>query len=158
MVFECKWMTGFRCSVKAEVAGQVMQRLESEGRLTAANLVEEARPEDSPMHKAFEWDDHKAAENYRKQQASKMIRAIVIREADITEGGSEEVQVKVFNQPERNCSYESLRTILLDPEKTDSLLSRAKDELRSFKAKYYQLNRLAKLMVAIDEVLLDDNE
>ena len=76
MVFECKWMTGFRCSVKAEVAGEVMQRLESEGRLTPANLVDEARPEESPMHKAFEWDDAKAAENYRRQQATQMMSSV----------------------------------------------------------------------------------
>lgn len=153
MVFECKWLAGFRCSVKAEVAGQVMQRLESEGRLTPANLVEEARPEESPMHKAFEWDDVKAAENYRRQQATQMIRAIVVRESDVVSGGSEAVQVKVFNQSEKGGVYESLRTILLDEEKSGSLMDKAKAELRTFRAKYSQLERLARLMSEIDEVL-----
>ena len=153
MVFECKWMTGFRCPVKAQVAGEVMQRLESEGKLTPANLVEEARPEDSPIHKAFEWDDAKAAEIYRRQQATKMIRAIVVREADVVEGGSEEVRVKVFNQTERGNAYESLRTILLDVEKTDDLLDKAKAELRTFRVKYSQLERLSRLMSEIDNVL-----
>lgn len=155
MVFECKWMTGFRCSVKAEVAGEVMHRLEAEGRLTPANLVDEARPEESPMHKAFEWDDAKAAENYRKQQATQMIRAIVVRESDIVEGGSENVRVKVFNQPEKGGVYESLRTILMDEEKTGSLLDKAKVELRTFRIKYSQLDRLARLMSEIDMVLDD---
>ena len=153
MVFECKWLAGFRCSVKAEVAGQVMQRLESEGRLTPANLVEEARPEESSMHKAFEWDDVKAAENYRRQQATQMIRAIVVRESDVVSGGSEAVQVKVFNQSEKGGVYESLRTILLDEEKSGSLMDKAKAELRTFRAKYSQLERLARLMSEIDEVL-----
>ena len=153
MVFECKWVAGFRCSVKAEIAGEVMQRLESEGRLTPANLVEEARPEESPMHKAFEWDDAKAAENYRKQQATQMIRAIVVRESDVVSGGSESVQVKVFNQPEKGGVYESLMTILLDEEKSGSLMDKAKAELRTFRIKYSQLERLARLMVEIDEVL-----
>ena len=153
MVFECKWLAGFRCSVKAEVAGQVMQRLESEGRLTPANLVEEARPEESSMHKAFEWDDVKAAENYRRQQATQMIRAIVVRESDVVSGGSEAVQVKVFNQSEKGGVYESLRTILLDEEKSGSLMDKAKAELMTFRAKYSQLERLARLMSEIDEVL-----
>ena len=130
-----------------------MQRLGSEGRLTPANLVEEARPEESPMHKAFEWDDAKAAENYRKQQATQMIRAIVVRESDVVSGGSESVQVKVFNQPEKGGVYESLRTILLDEEKSGSLMDKAKAELRTFRIKYSQLERLARLMVEIDEVL-----
>ena len=153
MVFDCKWVTGFRCSVKAQVAGEVMQRLESEGRLTPANLVDEARPEDSPMHKAFEWDDHKAAENYRRQQATQMIRAIVVCEADVVEGGNKALKVKIFNQAERGGVYESLRTILLDEEKSESLMDKAKAELRSFRIKYSQLERLSRLMTEIDAVL-----
>lgn len=148
-----KWMEGFRSSVKAEVAGEVMERLESEGRLTPANLVEEARPVDAPMHRAFEWDDAKAAENYRRQQATQMIRAIVVRESDVIEGGKEAVQVKVFNQPEKGGVYESLRTILLDEEKAGSLMDKAKAELRTFRIKYSQLERLARLMSEIDNVL-----
>ena len=158
MVFECKWMTGFRCSVKAEVAGEVMQRLESEGRLTPANLVDEARPEESPMHKAFEWDDAKAAEIYRRHQATQMIRAIVVRESDVVKGGSEAVRVKVFNQPEKGGAYESLRTILMDEEKSGSLLDKAKAELRTFRVKYSQLERLSRLMSEIDRVLDDEGE
>ena len=153
MVFECKWTAGFRCPVKAEVAGEVMQRLESEGRLTPANLVDEARPEDSPMHKAFEWNDEKAAEIYRRQQATQMIRAIVVRESDVIQGGNEAIRVKVFNQSEKGGVYESLRTILLDEEKAESLLEKAKAELRAFRAKYSQLERLSRVITEIDEVL-----
>ena len=146
-------MEGYRTSVKAEDAGLIMKKLEDEGRLTPQDLVDEARPIDSPLHKGFEWDDAKAAENYRRHQASIMIRAIVVRESEVIENGREDVSVKIFNLPEKGGSYESLRAILLDSDKAENLLARAKDELRSFRKKYSQLQRLSQLMSAIDEVL-----
>lgn len=153
MVFQCSWMSGYRTSVKAEDAGLIMKKLESEGRLTPQDLVEEARPIDSPIHKGFEWDDAKAAENYRRHQASIMIRAIVVRESEVIENGREDVSVKIFNLPEKGGSYESLRTILLDEDKAENLLARAKEELGYFRKKYSQIQRLSKVISAINEVL-----
>ena len=153
MVFQCSWMSGYRTSVKAEDAGLIMKKLESEGRLTPQDLVEEARPIDSPIHKGFEWDDAKAAENYRRHQASIMIRAIVVRESEVIENGREDVSVKIFNLAEKGGSYESLRTILLDEDKTENLLARAKEELGYFRKKYSQIQRLSKVISAINEVL-----
>ena len=151
-----KWMSGYRSSVKAQVAGEIIQRLADEGRLTPQELVDEARPESSPLHKGFEWDDAKAAENYRRGQATRMIRAIVVKESAVIDGGSEEIPVKIFNQTERGDTYESLRTILVDSYKAEALLDKAKEELRSFRAKYSQLERLRSLMSAIDDVLEED--
>ena len=152
MVFQCSWMEGYRTSVKAEDAGLIMKKLEGEGRLTPQDLVDEARPESSPLHKGFEWDDAKAAENYRRHQASIMIRAIVVKESEVIENGRENVQVKIFNLPEKGGSYESLRTILLDGDKAESLLARAKEELGYFRKKYSQLQKLSRVIEAIDEL------
>lgn len=47
------------------------------GELTARTVVDEATPEDSPIHPCFEWDNTKAADSYRLQQASTLIRAVI---------------------------------------------------------------------------------
>lgn len=148
-----KWVSGYRTSVNAQDAGEIMDRLAKKGKLTPQALVDEARPEDSPLHKGFEWDDTKAAENYRKVQAVTMIRAVVVSESEIIEEGSSDVKVKVFNLPERGTSYESLKTILVDEEKTDSLMARALAELRTYREKYASLEKLTRLMGVIDEIL-----
>ena len=148
-----KWADGFRTSVKAQDAGEIMERLAREGNLTPQAVVDEARPETSPLHKGFEWDDALAAEKYRKVQATSMIRAVVVSEAEIFDNGTEQAVVKVFNLPEKGTSYESLKTILIDEVKTESLLDRALSELRTYRQKYSQLERLSKVMSAIDEVL-----
>lgn len=66
-------------NVDAQTVGEELERLnDAHGELTAALVVEAARPEDAPLHPAFEWDDHNAAELYRQHQARGMIRSIQI--------------------------------------------------------------------------------
>lgn len=48
------------------------------GRLTAEQVVEAARPDGSALHGCFEWDDSKAAESYRIEQARELIRRVKI--------------------------------------------------------------------------------
>lgn len=148
-----KWVSGYRTSVNAQEAGEIMDRLAREGNLTPQALVDEARPEESPLHKGFDWDDASAAEKYRRAQAVTMIRAVVVSESEIMDEGSADVKVKVFNLPQKGTSYESLKTILVDEEKSDSLIDRALAELRTYREKYSQLERLSKLMTVIDETL-----
>lgn len=66
--------------VSADVAGREFDRLSAEhgGRITSAQVVDAARPDEAPLHPAFEWDDEKAAERYRQHQASTLIRAVVL--------------------------------------------------------------------------------
>ena len=50
--------------VKAE-----LDKLAVDGKLTAQAVVDAAREEGSPLHGFFEWDDNKAANEYRLLQA-----------------------------------------------------------------------------------------
>lgn len=58
---------------------EVAQKLYDErGSLSAPDLLDAARPKDSPAHKAFEWNDKKAGEEYRLTQARHWIRRVRI--------------------------------------------------------------------------------
>lgn len=48
------------------------------GRLDGELVVEEARPEDHPLHTYFEWDDNIAGPKFRVIQAEKLIRRVKI--------------------------------------------------------------------------------
>jgi hypothetical protein len=74
-----KWVDGFPARLPASVAGQELARLRAAtpGGITPQAVVDSARPDDAPLHPAFEWDDYSAAEAYRRQQAKGIIRAIV---------------------------------------------------------------------------------
>lgn len=48
------------------------------GVLKTEDVVDAARPEDAPLHAAFTWDDHAAAEQHRRWQARQLIRCVVV--------------------------------------------------------------------------------
>lgn len=49
------------------------------GKITPENVLKIAYSEDSALHTLFEWDDEKAAQNYRIQQARNIINNIEIK-------------------------------------------------------------------------------
>jgi hypothetical protein len=56
-----------------------IEALESRsGKLSPADVLAAARPEDSPIHEFFEWDDTAAAESWRMEQARELIRRVRI--------------------------------------------------------------------------------
>lgn len=60
-----------REKVRAEVLTRILER---DGCVRVSVLLEESRDPSSPLHNEFEWDDSKAAEEYRKNQARRIIR------------------------------------------------------------------------------------
>lgn len=52
------------------------------GDLTPDIVLEAARPENSPLHKHFEWDDSVAAEAWRKDQARTLIQSYKLHIVD----------------------------------------------------------------------------
>ncbi len=61
------------------------------GVVTVDMVIDAAKDESSPLHSHFEWDNDKAAENYRRWQA----RALIAR-CKITIASSEGVEVRAF--------------------------------------------------------------
>ena len=75
-----KWRNG-RWKTDPDVAAEELIRIRAKhGELTAKGTVDEARDEKSPLHPEFEWDDGVAGEKYRINQASSLIRSIVVVE------------------------------------------------------------------------------
>lgn len=61
-----------------QVVGENLQRLLDSGIVNPVDVVDSARSISSPLHPFFEWDDSKAAEAYRKQQARLYLRCIKV--------------------------------------------------------------------------------
>lgn len=75
--------------------------------LSPANIVARARPRNSPIHGLFQWNDTKAADHYRLEQARSLVGAIM--EVSVT-----------FAKPHR--SYHNVHVQLVsDDEKTSTV-------------------------------------
>lgn len=75
-----KYKEGYRVPAKVtgDEACEELERIRSKYKiLTAEIVVEESRPVNSVLHDYFMWNNEKAGELYRRQQANQLIRAIV---------------------------------------------------------------------------------
>ena len=142
---------GSHITVNAQVAGEMCERLAAENRLTARDLLDENRPEDAPLHGAFEWDDSVAAEAYREGQARHIINCLQIVEAE-----KKEPVRAFFNIVQAQREYHHIETILKDEQSTSALLQTALKELDAFRKKYRQLSELAPVFDALDQIKIED--
>lgn len=143
MVYQ--WKKASYIKADANVAGQMCEQLEQTVGLTAKSLLDANRPKEAPLHGEFEWDDSKAAEQYREQQARHIINCLCVKPER-----SDQEPVRAFftiSQP----SYENISVILQSAEKHSSLLDLALKELNAFKAKYNTLAQLEPVFEAIDK-------
>lgn len=58
------------------IAAELRKIETQEGRLTPADVIAAARPPKHPLHSQFEWDDKVAGEQYRIEQARRLIRSV----------------------------------------------------------------------------------
>lgn len=137
--------------VTAQTAGEELQRIYARrGSLRPADIVDESRSEDAPLHPCFEWDDAKAAEKYREGQAYKLVQAITT----VMETDSGPSPVRAFVHVEKD--YHPIQVVLSSEERTRELLQTALRELISFKAKYNTLSALRRVFAEIDQLTLGD--
>lgn len=107
----------------------------------AEQIVNKARDENTELHKCFEWDDRKAAENYRIVQAVKLTaNLVIVRNEEQIE--KQEPEIRVFHKPTATSGYKPISVIIQNKDEYQELLKRAYAELHAFKQKYASLQEL----------------
>ena len=149
MIYQLKRGARLPKGITAQVAGDEVERLESEGRLTPKNLVEDSRPEEAPLHRCFEWDDSVAAEKYRETQAMYIIRSIEVN----IESVKNPTRAFVYTVSDDKREYKSVGVILRDATSREALLDEAMRELAAFRRKYGTLREIADVIEAIEGVI-----
>lgn len=129
----------------------ILKRLtrENDGLLLPETVVDAARPENSPLHSSFEWNNGRAAEKYRIWQARKLLRVCV----ETIPQSKEPVEVFVSLRSDRDEGGYRIQTdVLSDSEMRKILLADALAELELFREKYARLRELAIVFKAIRRV------
>lgn len=139
-------------AIEAQSVGEALEAIggHNSGELVPEQVVDAARPADSVLHPAFEWDDGLAAERYRKQQARELIGALV---TIIPEQKQSTTPVRAFISVRRSGeghAYIPIRTAMSDPEIRDQVLARAMRELVAWRDRHKELNELAQLFSQVD--------
>jgi hypothetical protein len=156
MVYKYEWRYQ-HFPVKADEAGKEFERIEKEnGKVTAENLLDSARPENSVMHDCFEWNDTEAAEKYRLLEAKNVINQLVkvVVKKDSEQPREQRAYVNI--NPQRGFGikgdYISIERAMSEEETRKIVLKRALEELSAYKRKYQEFSELSKVFSAIDEL------
>lgn len=152
-----KWKTNFY-KAPASVAAQVMDELTQTGGLTAQRLVDVSRPESAPLHDDFEWNNDKAAEMFRQEQARHMIQNIVVIADETPKQEQTRAFVHIVTEENTEGSYEPIHVVLHDEDKTAILIKCAERELAAFRAKYAGIKAFARILSDIDGYFGKTNE
>lgn len=132
----------------AREIGILFEKIFPAGQITADLVLEAAKDRKSPLHKFFEWDDKKAAYLWRKDQARKIIRAIVI---DV-DGAEVPAYHHVYLEESEDSRYVDQRQARESEELWKQVVSGALKEARAWKARYQTYRQLEPVFTAIDDV------
>jgi hypothetical protein len=145
MVFKFRESAGL--AGDPQKVGETLHKIrERNGTLTPMNVVDSARSAKSPLHRYFEWDDKKAAEEHRKGQARYLIACVVTVETD----GDEITPVRSFVSI--NNSYEPVEVVMSDAVMRQQALLDVKDAINSLKSKLAAFEEFADVLSALDRV------
>lgn len=144
-----EWKTPGLYRVDPNTAGRYLDAIYREtGRIEPSEVVERSRDVASPLHGCFEWDDSKAAQKWREQQARVLIANVMV-----VGEPTEHVYTRAFVHVEQE--YQPISIVLESKDKTSELLRNALRELRTFEAKYRELTQLVPVFKAI-RIVTDD--
>ena len=127
--------------VTPEVVGQELKRIhEEEGTLRPQAVVNAARPEEAPLHPAFEWNDLVAGEQYRNIQARSLIKTVQIQSSE-DDQPRDPVYVNVSRQ---DTSYEPIKKVVNTPDLFEIAFSRVCNQLHAAQQAVEDLQRIAR--------------
>lgn len=117
------------------------------GSLTPAVVVEEATPEDAPLHNRFEWDDAVAGHKHRLDQARRLIRAVQIEYKTPT-GGQGRVRAWTAVREPTGHVYKPTDEVVHDDIMTELLRRDMEREWRQMKSRWDRFEEFQRMVRA----------
>lgn len=125
------------------------------GELSAEVVVSEARKSRSPLHDAFEWNDARAAEEFRLEQARRLIRTCFVVVRDEVEP-DKSVRVRAFEHVDG--SYRRIEDVMQNASWRKELMNRLAHEVSLLRARYQNISSLQSVYQPVDEKLAEAEE
>ena len=122
----------------AQVIGTHLESLG--GEFTPEQVLEEAGSKKSPIHRFFQWNNTKAARQFRLQQARHLVNHLLI----VITIDNEEVGTKAFHSIEVELGdatekeYSSFEVVINDPDRKNQIIERALAEVEAWTERWTQ--------------------
>lgn len=141
---------------EARVYGRELDKIAEKngGQLKPVEVVEKARNIKNPLHHYFDWDNDKAAEKFRIEQARHLINHITV----VIRYDHKEKEHKAFfsvnstpGEKQKNKIYVTMERVLSESELKEQILVEAIEEAEYWKDKYAEYRELSRIFHAIKE-------
>lgn len=124
------------------------------GTVTPEQVVRFARNPKTALHSYFEWDDKRAGERYRLDQAEQYLR--VVATVIQVPGGGETVRVRAFislPSDRGTGTYRSIQDVMADPTREAECMEMLRREIVSLERRYKHFERARRALALAVEVL-----
>lgn len=148
---KCRFREGFVCPLKPQVVGAELEKIErtNDGRLLASDVLEAARNPKNPLNLCFEWDDTKAAEQYRIKQAQALIGSLVVE--IIGEKAGQPIRKYVSVRDDGGRHYSDIDRAMSTKGMREQVLASAVQQVEIWSLKYRQYQELAAIHSAVEK-------
>lgn len=150
-----KWSDRTSSKVSAQVVGETIEQIAArDGACTPYRLVDEAMPQDSPLHSLFTWNEKEAATNWRVSEARNLIAGLTIM-VERREGA---VRVPAFVSVGRSRDsdaprgYRPISVVQANPDFRQEAIDDALSQLKALERRYHVIEGLSPVWDAIDQV------
>lgn len=130
--------------MSADLRDQLQAIRDEHGTLTPALVVDLARDPEHPLHSRFEWDDSRAAEKWRLEQAGQLLR--VTYRPDPTKARDLRAFSVARGEDSPTSEYVPTEELLANPFTAELLLRQMKRDWQTFKRRYDHMAEFAALI------------
>lgn len=146
---------------RAKIVGLELYRIAAKRKcLKPSYVVDEARPEKSPLHQFFTWDNGEAGELWREEQARQLIRSVrVVRFDDKPSQLRKYVSVRANPDEDRfdGTAYLAIEDVRENDEYKKQALDDALTELRGWRKRYDGFKEFFSVYAEIDSAARNIN-
>lgn len=130
-------------------ADEIMQICDDLQSATPQAILEKAKDSNTELHKCFTWDDTKAAEKWRLQEARILVCNIKIVD-EKSEKEPVQTSIRFFYKTDNDSGYKPTQLILRREDEYKKLLERCSNELRAIKNKFQNLSEFDQIWELIN--------
>lgn len=145
-------------NLKAQAVGEELSLIhETHGSLTPALVVQESKPKTALLHSCFEWNDKKAADEFRVYQARQVINCVhVVPETPNAKPVQAFINVRVYEDSKddphenRGRAYLTAEMVASDAGLREQHLANIKGRLRNLRMEHASFVELSNVWTEID--------
>ena len=136
--------------ISKEVIDEILEVKQKEG-LTAESIVEKAKSKKSNLHNLFEWDDTKAGEFWRMQQARVLINEvkIIIEDKEYYAFENVTIEIKGKNETDSKKEYLTVEEIMNSKTLRAQMIKNAYARLMYWTEQHHQYSEFQPIFDAI---------